>query len=432
MKNSIKRAAASIYNLFKNEKQGLLVLFVFAMIIRIIFVVIYYDVYSTDRFADARMYLRSGESIALADWNPLHSDRHPYMIVAPWIPIMVALCYKLFGTAIIPMFTYNIIVGSLSVPVLYYLGKEMFNKKEGWIMAVWAVLLYTSFRTYPSILKEPTLLLVLPLTLLLLVRCIKNDFSWKYLLLSAVSFTVLIHTDERFFVYLPVFILFLLLAKGGARLKPVKSALIWVGLVALLMLPWSIRNYNTFDQVVILAPRTTIFTSKIWGENIMNSNLLQESRAESEMLGLKKEAAEYAEMFGLDAPKGRTKREAQLLAFVHFWQPTFFKPTFIQYGYRLDYHNLRANIAYMLLFGIFIPFYVLGIVLLVRKKQFAWLLFAAIPIIHSLLHAYMVWPLKRYRLPIEFMVVMVGVWAAIEAYEYVKKRKRTINSFNDS
>ena len=45
---------------------------------------------------------------------------------------------------------------------------------------------------------------------------------------------------------------------------------------------------------------------------------------------------------------------------------------------------------------------------------------AIIPVIHSLLHAYIVWPLERYRSPINFIVALVGIWAVLYLYDKMK------------
>jgi hypothetical protein len=48
--------------------------------------------------------------------------------------------------------------------------------------------------------------------------------------------------------------------------------------------------------------------------------------------------------------------------------------------------------------------------LLYKRKMYIAFLIALIPVIHSLLHAYMVWPVHRYRAPILFIVVMIGMF----------------------
>ena len=198
--------------------------------------------------------------------------------------------------------------------------------------------------------------------------------------------------------------------------------LAWIAIVLLLMVPWSIRNYKVFDQVVIIAPRTTVFTSKLWGETIMAQNLLNESRAESEARSRAEGARALTEQYGIE-PKTRTKREAHIMAFIHFWQPTYFKPTFIQYGHRPVDLSWRRNTLFILSYGLFLPFYLIGLFFLYRRKLFMALLLASIPIIHSLLHAYMIWPLIRYRMPVEFVVAMVGIWCMVEINQYYIKRK---------
>lgn len=64
----------------------------------------------------------------------------------------------------------------------------------------------------------------------------------------------------------------------------------------------------------------------------------------------------------------------------------------------------------------------MGFFLLIKKQNFIGLSVAFIPIIHSLMHAYMVWPLERYRSPITFIVVMVGIWVLTEMGKQIKQK----------
>jgi hypothetical protein len=190
-----------------------------------------------------------------------------------------------------------------------------------------------------------------------------------------------------------------------------KQSLVWVLGVFLLLLPWSIRNYQVYDQLVLLTPRTTAFTSKLLGENISilrfdNSDEAIRSRIPEWMIN---EAERFEEQHGI-SPREYGKTEAKIKAFVHFWRPLLFKPTYIQYGYKGVAWSLRGNIRVMAYYGIFLPFYFFGFYLLYKRKMYIAFLIALIPVIHSLLHAYMVWPVHRYRAPILFIVVMIGMF----------------------
>lgn len=404
----------------KNEKRILLILLFITIILRMVFV--YSAVIKTgiSREEDELYYINAAEQIAIGNWDIKYGNSS-YLIVGPSLPIMGALFLKLFNNLIIPFFIFNIILTSLMVPVLYFLGKEVFNDKVGWCLALWGVFFYEAFKYCPSILKEPTLLLFVPLTLLFLVRSARNVSQVRNIILASLSFAWLIHIDERFLIYYPFFAMFFLLVRPFSWAKFLKSAGIWFFCGLLLMVPWGIRNYNTFNQVVILTPRTTAFTSGLWGDNLAEtaSHFSNEVAKQKLIARSHDRAIQFGIQHGI-SPREYGHMEARARAFINFWQPTYFKPTFIQYGFRPVIWSLAHNIAGLIFYGIFLPFYLIGLARLIKEKHYIGLFIAFIPIIHSLLHAYMVWPLERYRSPVSFIIVMVGLAVMSELFKLQK------------
>jgi hypothetical protein len=410
--------------LYKNERKGLYVLFVLAALLRVVFVLLWYQMVGTSKWIDDHLYIYYAEKFANEDWELVNavSDQ---MIVGPALPMLFAFFILISDVPVFLFFAYNVLVTSFMVIVLYYFGKECMGKKVGWILAIWGVFYVEAFKYLGHILKEPTLFLFLPLTIFLLLKALNKKTPFFYLIGASLSFAWLIHTDERFFVYFPLFPIFFLFAKPFNIQNVAKSLFVWTTVIILLMLPWSIRNYKAYDQIVILSPRTTAITSKFWGQpintgaehfgNQESARLLIESRREN--------AEAFGEKFGI-IPREYGRMEARLRAFINFWQPTYVKPTYIQYGFRGIKWSFPHNIAGLLFYGIFLPFYFVGFFLLVRRKYWIALTVAAIPILHSLLHAYMVWPLERYRSPITFIIVMIGIWVILELYNKLISKKR--------
>ena len=403
-----------------NERTILLILTLFVILMRTVFVYISYKNNGTENWDDDWYYLSMGEQIADGNWEPKTDDR-PQMIVGPVIPLLIALFIKLFNGPTIPMFIYNIIVTSLVVVILYYLGKEVFNRKVGWFIALWGVFFIEFFKYCPHLLKEPSIFFLVPLTLLLLIKSVKANFNLKYITFSALSYSILIHIDERFFIYFPIFALTFFLVKPLTLVNVSKPFLTFVFLVILLMLPWGFRNYNVFRQVVILTPRTTAITSKFWGTNLetASSHFTNENIRKILNEGRYEKAVEFGKLYGI-TPHEQGKYEARLKAFINFWQPTYFIPTYIQYGFRPHKWSVAHNGASLLFYGIYLPFYLAGIWILLKRRYTIGLFLASIPFIHSLLHAYLVWPLERYRSPITFIIVLIGIWTVFEIYEIIK------------
>jgi len=406
-----------------NTNRSLIILVLVAVALRIIFVVITYQFEGTSNWTDDFGNLYWGEQFAKGEWNLITSD-WGQMIIGPAIPLIVAFFTLIFNDPIIPFFAYNIIVTSVMVIVLYYLGKEILNNKAGWILALWGVFFIEALKYSPHVLNEPTIFLFLPLTILLLIKSIKSNNNLWYIVFASLSYTWLIHTDERFFIYLPFFVLIFFFRRPFKINSFLKSTGIYIGLILILMLPWGIKNYQTYNQIVILTPRTTAITSHFFGEDVNQSfaSHVTDKNTRKKLIEHRYDRAiEFGDKFGIQ-PRKYGKKERRIKAFINFWQPTYFQPTFIQYGYQPIKWSLKHNMASLLFYGIFLPFYIIGLFMLYRRKLYLPLFIGSIPIIHSLLHAYMVWPLERYRSPVTFIVVMIGIWTILEILKWVNKK----------
>jgi hypothetical protein len=401
--------------LIGKEKQMLLAAFLFAFLLRGLYVIYKYNTTGTTEWSDDWEYLSMGRQIADGNWTP-KLDVNRYMQVGPILPLLIAIGIKIFGNPILFVFVYNIVITSLVVPLLFYLGKEIFNRKVGWLLAAWGIFYIDFFKYNPNLLKEPTVFFFFPLTIFLLIKTIRNNSPWINIIMSSISFAWLIHSDERYIFYFPVFIMLFFL-KGSLKLhQSIRFAAIWTGLVLLLMLPWVIHNNKLFNQVVIISPRTTAFTSKVFGKDISNLSITNNNQSSSfynERLKFRTDLVE--KKYGITSREYKGF-ELYARAFLNFWQPSYFKGTFIQYGARFQKWSLIHNVSSILFYGIFIPFYLFGILLLTREKYTFGLFIASISIIHSIIHTYMLWPLERYRSPIIFIVVMIGFWGLTELY----------------
>jgi len=393
--------------LVERERHFLILVTSFTFLIKLSFVLISYftnEVTHTE-------YLYWGQQFAEGHWiepRELTSG----MIIAPLLPVMVTLCTKLFSDFAVPLYVYNALITSLVVPVLYFIAKELFNKGTALMISLWGVFFPEFFKYSPYILKESTVFFLLPLIVLLLLKSIRETQKERYVIYAAITFTILIHTDERFIFYLPFFALIFFFIKPLNFKTLLKSWTLWFGIIILLGIPWGIRNYKVYDQVVLISPRTTAFTSYLWGKKITHL----EYNSYEDVLARNKERyghrfEEYYKHRTDIAPREYSKAEVKIKAFINFWQPAYFKPTFITYGYRFQKWSVAHNMASILFYGIFLPFYILGFLLLIKKRKFSGIFLASIPLIHSLLHAYMVSPLERYRSPVTFIIVVTGIWA---------------------
>ncbi len=407
----------NFYNSERNENRFLWIVFVLALIMKLVFSL--YILFKEGVVNSEYLYWAS--QFSQGDFVSPFSTMSR-MNVAPLLSVVLSVFLKVFGSAGIPVCVFNSLLGA-GIPItMYYLGKELAGNRVAVLMLIWAFFFPDFFKYVPAYLKETSVFFLLPLTVLFLVRSVNTNLRLLYVIIASVAFTVLIHIDERFIFYVVVFPLIFLISKTRIKRK-VRTLLIWFGVFVVLSTPWIIRNYLVYNQIVILSTRTTVFTSKLWGENLTTFNYSSHEKAIDKFKNKHIEQAKsFKKMYGVDY-REYSRNEVLLRAFINYWQPSFFKPTYITYGYRPIKWSFSHNIMGWLFYGIFLPFYMLGMFWLIKQKRLIFLFIAIIPIIHSLLHTYMVSPLERYRVPMNFIVVLVALWFISEFFHKVSLSK---------
>ncbi|MDD4402474.1 MAG: glycosyltransferase family 39 protein [Desulfitobacteriaceae bacterium] len=397
-------------------------MFFLALLLRLGTTYVEYANNGTEGWSDAKLYLATGMAFSEGDFFPPDGTRTPYMIIGPGIPLIVAASQLVFGDPIWPVLVLNCLVSALLVFVLYKLGEAIMNRNAGMLLAFWSVFNLSLIRTNYQILKEPYLITLVPLVTLLLVYVSKKRNMLMNTVISSILFSVLIHIDERFLVYLPIVVVTIIISKRVS--KRAINALIFIVILLISMIPWTIRNYKQFDELVILTPRTTSFTSKAWGTNWGQNHFEDDSRKES-LIQHRIQAAEAAAEEARVELREYGKYEKYLMAFYHYWKPVYLKTNFIQYGFRPVKWSLSHNLSGLLFYGIFLPLYIIGIFVAYIRKHHIMLVLGMIPIFHSLLHTVMIWPLERYRLPMNFLIVLTALWVILEYTQIIRIKLRT-------
>ena len=383
-----------------------MIIFTIALIYRLVFAFVYSDGTVS---GDSPRYWYAGSEIASGNWFPMdYMGRAPFMVFPPVVPMLVALSISLFGPHYWPYFVMIIVISSFIPVLMYKLGSTFFSRAIGLIIMIISLIDVNYNRFNTQIMKEPLLLLLVPLTLYFLFRFVFKGSKKLHLVLSAIAFSVLIHTDERFIIYTP-FILFIILIFGTKFKSNIQSSILWFLILGLTMIPWLVRNYYQFNDFVILSSRTTPLTSKLWGKDLEKMPFSSEENLNKRIHGLSEKAYEIGKIYG-NQPRLHGRYEKYYRAFFHFWKPAYFKLDYIHYGFYPVKWSIGHNLNGVLFYGIFLPFYIMGFAWAVIKRNGMCITVGFIPIIHSLFHTLIVWPLERYRLPVNFCIILIALW----------------------
>ncbi len=425
-----------LLNYLKIERVQLILAFVFSFVLRVIYLIHFSNPNFINQGDNLQYYTFAKEILNQGIWvtdtsvnNALAGN---WAMLGPGYPLLISCCFFLFGSNFFPVFILNALLTSTAIIVLYYLTKEIINdNKATFLILVWGIFYINFFKYTPFLLKESLVFLLLPTSILFLIREIKNDKKVSLnILWFILTYAYLIHSDERYFFYLPFLVLFFVFKyRNNFRLYLVKQIIILLG-VAFLMIPWTIRNYTVYGQVVILTERTTKVTALFWGKDLSkqtNSKVLIgkiediNSYVDSIKNGIIPKALDSTTVetikWGISnnlVPYKFDTKEKYYKAAINFWKPAYFRPAYINDGFRKQQWSLGHNLLSLIFYGIFLPFYFMALLyIIIKKKDLVLYVIAAIPLIQMIIHVGLVHVLERYRNPVDCFVVIIALWFLI-------------------
>lgn len=238
-----------------NSRYWIWFLIILSMCLHLSYSIIHFSRAGTSDWADSWEYWDVGRQFNEGNWYPseMVGNGEPYVVVAPFVPILVAASISIFGDTYWPIIILNSLLSTAMIWVLFLIGKEIFAKRIGLLLASISVFDVGYYRFNTQISKEQLVYFLLPLMLLLLTRYAKRGFKASYIIYCAIAFSVLIHSDERYFFYVPFVMLGIFLTKQLGLKRRLTHILMWLSIVLVLMVPWTIRNYNQFGEIVLLS-----------------------------------------------------------------------------------------------------------------------------------------------------------------------------------
>lgn len=231
---------------FRKEVFFLAVLFLFALGLRLVYLSqLQKSPWFEAPIEDARRYDQWAQSIQ-NDWLQLEEPFYegPFF-QAPLYPYVLALIYTLFGHSYLAVRIIQFLVGSLSVVLIYFLGKKIFNPTVGRLAAILASL-YGTFIYFEGELLIPALILCVNLLMMLAVLSVlEKPGWWKWMGCGAIlGFSAIARPNVL--VFLGVLIPWMLVQLRRRSLSVGRSLVHVMGLLlgtVLVISPVTVRNY---------------------------------------------------------------------------------------------------------------------------------------------------------------------------------------------
>lgn len=426
-----------VINKIFNTKYFPVLLFCLAFIIRFVWVYIKYRSNVMINFSDDKGYFDLAVEIIKNGKILYSSDLHLYAsAVGPGLLWILSIIILIFGDSWLAIFFISSIISALIPVGIYYLSKSIFSLK----VAVFASL-YSCFYIWYVLFsatsgKDIWMSFFLLLSIYLLVSLFERKrFTYIKFIFLTFIFAFSFHFDERFLIFTPILLLYIIFSESIFYKKvSLTKALFFIILIVIFSLPWTIRNSNEYDKIVIVSTRIERFTDKIFGYTTKESpfddlyklkgryyiypfqidSIIDGSRLFTDGGYRISEEQRNAMKSGL-IPEPLSNLDQILIRLNDFIFPIQIHDQFKGMGYTFVGKSQKRNLLYI---SFYVPIFVLSFIgfyyLHNHNKRIFWL-FLSIIIVYTVLHVFLIpFTTHRYRLPLDFIFIIVGWFGFFE------------------
>ena len=415
------------------ERRWLLLIVVSGILLRLATAILLGDnvvplpaAYDQIYFHDVALNLLEGKGFAYS--------RPPWPFIQPLAPtaytsflyqIAIAGVYWIFGPHPLAARITQALIGSLLPWLVYGIVRRIHRQppvveKQSQVVALLAAGI-TAFYSYfiyfsATLMTDGPYLVTLAWVLILTLDLADQPTRWRWAMWGlAVGLAILLRQ-----VVLPVAgLLFVYIVWKAWRRVQWRHILVAAGVIAALILPWTVRNYLVFHRFLLLNSQAG---QVFWTANHPD-------------LGTQ---WEYAPMFPIPADlQGADevtlndelmRRGLQVVVENpgRFVQLSLSRLEMFFLFYPLPESSLFSNIARTFSFGICLPFMAVGLVLSLQEWR-RWLLLYLFIVAYTLIHI-VSWVQIRYRMPIDMALIPFAALTVVTLTNYVMQRvKRTEN-----
>lgn len=234
-----------------NNKRIIFVLFLFAIIIRLSYVIAAPQVSLAG--SDAKEYDLIVESLLKGGGFPVErlSGNEVEIVRPPLFPLFLAGIYYVFGHNYSAARVIQALLASLLVFIIYYLARDIFKNEAAAVISCFVYALYPSLIAYTGLLySETVFIFFFMFSMFFLHKAIISSGLGFYALTGLFLGAATMISSRS--LYVPVFILPGLLFTPNNKKKAIKGFITIIAVMLIIFLPWTIRNYFVSGGRLIL------------------------------------------------------------------------------------------------------------------------------------------------------------------------------------
>lgn len=178
-------------------------------------------------------------------------EGHPYGFRPPGYPFFLALLYAVFGRSYVAVRLVNVLLGTLTCLPIYRFVKHVWQWRAGFLtslgVAVHPLLIYLASMIYPE-----CLILCLMAVVFLFVSKASRSRHIRDVLFIGLALGILVYLRPSMLTFGLMLCVWIWLTYETVK-KRLLTCICLVVVMALTIVPWSIRNYLVFDEFIWMA-----------------------------------------------------------------------------------------------------------------------------------------------------------------------------------
>jgi len=369
------------------DRRTILALFSLAFGLRILYAVLVGTSADVNPNPYTYDFLIATKIAAGADWWS-----EPISPAAPGYQWLLGALFRVGGVHRWLVIIMQAFLGGVTAFFLYRIGEKHLGSAVGLLSAVWLAI-YVHHVHFASVM-------VRDVTVTALVACLCFSLA-RYasrihgVLGAALVYSVLVHFDPQYLLFLPFLALYYLIFATDYKLLNVQRMFVFLGAVLVLLTPWTIRNYRVYGEPIPVALEATRYVRPV-------KRVLSGGADELQALGVA--VASRPDFW-------QNSRE--------FWRVTRFGesavPTPDGNTVVIPAWSLRHNVISLLTYGLLLPFFLWGVWLAIKNRDRTGLILAVAVAGVYLIHA-LYGGDSRNRLPVEPLFILLAFYSISSLY----------------